>query len=102
MPTLADLSRETHVPLPFLIKALMEFGRLKTMTSELTVEEIDFLKQYLEANPPPDERGWRPGGFRPRRPRPGSDPPDAGVREPQRPRPTPPSAAAEEPASDGD
>lgn len=82
MTSLRDLSQELRVPMAPMIRTLSERGRMKTAMSELTDEEIEFLRNTLPPLadgsardvPPPD---GRPG--------------DAGAREPRKPRPPHPS-----------
>jgi len=94
--TVRDISEELGVPMTVVLKCLMEFGHLRTVSQELDDDEISLVRENAPALKSLEfVRGRKP----PPRP-PGGGSHTVGVREPRRPRPSHGAAGAIAPASD--
>jgi Translation initiation factor IF-2, N-terminal region len=80
MPTVRDLAGDLEIPMPEIIKALMESGYMKTANQPLSEAELQIVTARFGTPPPSAKPDEGPG--------------DGGVREPRRPRPSAPSAEA--------
>lgn len=88
--TVLDLSQELNIPVPAVIRCLLDFGRMRTVTQKLEPDEITLVRDNVEALRSRDfVRGRRSPP-----PTNGDGPDNPGVREPRGPRPSQGSAGA--------
>jgi Translation initiation factor IF-2, N-terminal region len=56
VPTVREISDDLNVPAPWVVKTLLRFSLMKTISSELTEDEVALLTTEAARRDEPNER----------------------------------------------